>query len=463
MSEEKQCHAYSVCRTITDCFFKKSNVRFIILLTSALFFLCPVFNVYSVDLALPADKYWPSSTCRDCHVKIIEQHMQSRHSRSFVNQVFQAQYFKEVVPLIDTETSIVKDAEGCIACHSPVTYNTGKKLIVSNKEVLYDSSGVTCDFCHTIKDYKGEKPGGGNYISQPSKQKLGPFKSEASWHHIYSELHTKSEFCAICHNMVNQHGVEIKSTFTEWKNSPYAEEKIQCQDCHMNARGFLIEDEPVYESGKSSYSVLGFSPYREKLYTHRFPGAHTKEQIVGAITLSMELSRSEASVGDDVKIKVIIDNSRTGHKMPTGSADLRFMYLELKAKGENRSHFIPAMPGRGLSGYDVTGSGISDAEILGREIADGMRIYRSIYVNKESRQTLASYDAVRIVFDNRIDACEIRAEEFNFVITEYIKDSVTIEARLFYMPYPAAFARNLELPEPEAFEISSAKKQLIIK
>ncbi|UCH81976.1 MAG: hypothetical protein JSW20_04950 [Nitrospiraceae bacterium] len=439
-------------------------MRYLIICVFTLsFFLYPVLIVYSVDYGSLDDQYWPSSTCRDCHVKIIEQHLKSMHSRSFTNDVFQAQYFKEVVPSIEKENGIAQDAEGCIACHSPVAYNTGKKLVMSEDQIQHNSSGVTCDFCHTIKDYKGETPGGGNYISTPSKQKLGPFKSESNWHHTYSELHTKSEFCAICHNMINRHGVEIKSTYSEWKNSPYAEQKIQCQDCHMNARGYLIEDEPVYESGKASYSLLGHSPHRERLYTHRFPGAHIKEQIAGSITLDMEFSSSEASAGDEIVIKVTIDNSRTGHKMPTGSADLRFMYLELKSSAGNRSYVIPAIPEKGLSGYDVTGSGPSDAEILGNKIADGMRIYRSIYVDKESRHTLASYEAVRIIFDNRIRACEMREETYDFEITDNAGDSITIEAGLYYMPYPAAFAEKLDLPEPEAFEISSIKKKLIIR
>jgi nitrate/TMAO reductase-like tetraheme cytochrome c subunit len=440
-------------------------MRFLITVFSlgALFILYPHLPSSAENLSTPAEKYWPSSTCRDCHVKAYDQHLKSMHARAFVDPVFQAQYFKEVVPRMTRERELSQDAEGCIACHSPITYSKGKKLVKSKRDVSSDASGVTCDFCHTIKDFKDDKPGSGNYISVPAKQKLGPIKSKSNWHHTYSELHTKSEFCAICHNMTNRNGLEIKSTYTEWKNSPYAEADIQCQDCHMNAKGFLTEDKPVFESGKSSYSVLGYSPYREKLHTHRFPGAHSSGQLAGAIRLGIETSRPEASSGDEIVLKIIIDNSRTGHKMPTGSADLRFMYLEVNVVTRDKVTSIPVGPVSGNTGYDVTGFRMSDMETLGNDITRGMRVYRTIFVDKTGRPTLSSYEAVNIIFDNRIDACEIREENYKFVMPEDSGEAMTVEAKLYYVPYPASFAEKLELPKPEAFEISSAIKKLDIK
>jgi len=231
----------------------------------------------------------------------------------------------------------------------------------------------------------------------------------------------------------------------------------------MNARGFLVADEPEYESGKASYSLLGHSPYREKLYTHSFPGAHTREQIEGAIKLTIEFNSSEALPGKDIMIKIKIDNSRTGHKMPTGSSDLRFMYLELKAVSGDKVISIPAGPVSGMTGYDVTGFRMSDAETLGNDIAKGMRIYRSIFVDSMDRPTLSSYSAVKIIFDNRIDACEVREENYEFFIPEDAGKSMSVEARLYYMPYPFSFAEQLELPKPEAFVISSVTGKLDLK
>jgi hypothetical protein len=216
------------------------------------------------NAAMPGpDVYWPSSLCKGCHVKIFEQHSHSMHANSFNNPVFQAEYFKQLLPRLSTP-GLMEEAKACIACHSPVSYiNNDRKHIVSVHEVDPQMSGVTCDFCHTISGYEGNNPGNAKYISAPGYQKLGPFKHESDWHHVYSELQTKSEFCAICHNRVNYLGLEIMSTFTEWEKSPHAKKGIQCQDCHMNIHGFLTGDQPVYEPGKAAIIEPGFAPDRD--------------------------------------------------------------------------------------------------------------------------------------------------------------------------------------------------------
>ena len=190
-------------------------------------------------------------------------------------------------------------------------------------------SGVTCDFCHTISGYAGNIPQNGNSISEPSERKFGPFRRETNWHHVYAELQTKSAVCAVCHNAVNHHGLEIKSTFTEWKNSRYAREGIQCQDCHMTVYGFQTGGKPTYDSGQAAHMIPGSAPVRAKLYTHRFPGAHSRTQVMGAITLAIEPGSSSVPPGDELAVRVHIDHERTGHKMPSGSADLRQLWLSL--------------------------------------------------------------------------------------------------------------------------------------
>lgn len=417
-----------------------------------------------------SEEYWPSSQCRSCHVNILEQHSQSMHAKSFTNPVFQAQYFKELLPQVDIDASLVKEAESCIACHAPIAYIIGKRHIVSKEEVDPFMSGVTCDFCHTIKGYKDESPGNGNYISVPGNQKLGPFmyKSPLPWHHVYSELHTKSEFCAICHNQVNHYGLEIKSTFTEWKNSPYAKEGIQCQDCHMNVQGFLTAGKPVYESGRAAYTSLAYLPYRSKLYTHRFPGAHSRTQVVGALTLSIEVKEQTALAGEEMTIHVLVDNSKTGHKMPSGSIELRLIWLELKAYiiSDITMRTIPITASsdfEGQTAYNVTGNEAFDQEVLKDDIPKGNRIYRAIFVDKTGKQTLSSYNAIKIIFDNRLNAAEIRKEPYLFKIPEDAEDKLFLFATLYYLPYPPSFAKRLGLPEPEVVEIASTKKYIILK
>lgn len=426
----------------------------------------PVVIAAQANDESPYKRYLPSSVCQTCHTAIFDQHAQSHHAKSFTDPVFQGQYFKELLPRAEKDPRLLQEAKACIACHSPVdSVNLKGNEILRDEASPYPAlSGVTCDFCHTIAGYVGEMPGSGNYISEPSvERKLGPFMHEYNWHHVYSKLQTKSEFCAICHNAVNQHGLEIKSTFTEWKNSRFAEENIQCQDCHMNSLGFLVAGQPRYESGRAAYLPFGRgAPYRSLLYTHRFPGAHSRTQIFGTanLTLTIETEKTIVSPGDKIIIHILVDNSRTGHKMPSGSADLRQLWLELTAFNGERIIPIPSRSAIGSAGYDVAGKGPFDQEILSEDIPEGNRIYRAIFIDEERKQTLSSYNAVDIIFDNRLNASEIRKETYAFKIPENVKGKITLRASLNYLPYPSSFSNRFGLPKPDLFEVATIIKKI---
>ena len=420
------------------------------------------FWVYSVRKHCPwgPEDYWPSSLCRECHGKIYEQYEQSWHAKAFDNPVFKAQYFKEVVPLAFKDSALLEEAKGCIGCHAPIAYLKTRGHVISDAQVNQEISGVTCDFCHTIRGYSGKSPGNYNYISIPGTTKLGPFKIKTNWHRKYSELHTQSEFCAVCHNAVNHHGIEIKATYTEWKESRYAEDGIQCQDCHMNMQGFLTAGMALYESGQAARMELVDVSYRSKIYTHRFPGAHSGAQVTGALTIIIEPEKLYASPGETITINIFIDNSRTGHKRPSGSADLRFLWLDVKAIAEEGNISILAADG---DENDVAGKRASDQDISENDIPRGSRIYRAIYVDKTGKQTLSSYDAEKIIFDNRLNAAEVRKETFHFTVPYETNGSVSLVAKLNYLPYPSSFSKRLEVPEPKNIEIASCSKKIIIE
>jgi hypothetical protein len=413
------------------------------------------------------DKYFTSFLCTSCHEKITDQHVDSFHARSFSDPLFTSQYFKELLPVVKEDPELYREAKKCIACHSPIDFVVLNGRIFSEDQFSPARSGVGCVACHTIAGYDGEAPGNGNYISKPYGERvLGPFAEKHGWHHVYSELHTKSEFCAICHNAVNRYGLEIKSTYTEWKNSPYALKNIQCQDCHMNAVGFLTEGKPVYEQGCAVNPSSSFvrAPERPRLYTHRFPGAHSKTQISGTgdIAVHIETGKTVVSPGEEITIYVFIDNSKTGHKMPSGSADLRLLWMQLNAVDGDK--IIPiAAASAGAGPYDVAGKGPDDQQILGDDIPGGARIYRAIFVDKTNRQTLSSYNAVQIIFDNRLNASELRKETYFFKVPDNARGKITLRASLNYLPYPSSFSRRFGLSKPESWEITSSSKELLLK
>jgi len=142
-----------------------------------------------------------STMCRGCHGKIVEQHEESMHAKSFSNPVFQAQYLRELIPQLPQHQDLKKDADKCIACHDPIAFIRNKGHITNPQQTIQNLSGIVCDFCHRISAYKGERPEGGNFIATPGESKFGPFKHASDRHHAYHELQTKSEFCGICQIM----------------------------------------------------------------------------------------------------------------------------------------------------------------------------------------------------------------------------------------------------------------------
>jgi cytochrome c554/c'-like protein len=408
-----------------------------------------------------SNDYQASNSCKNCHANIYEQYVESMHSRSFENPIVKTVFFDVLLPRAKNNNNLSSEVSACIACHAPLTFvRIGGDLSSFPDEGHY-IPGVECDLCHTVSGYTGSKPEGGNFISKPSVKKLGPFQYKEDHHRSYSELHTKSEFCAICHNRTNRYGLEIISTFSEWKESAYAEQGIECQDCHMNVQGFLTAGKPVYESGTAAQGTLIDSKKRDKLYTHRFPGAHSESQVIGAITLDIQIDASAVEAGKDMMIYVAVDNSKSGHKLPTGSAELRLLYLDLVAEVGGRTVHIAANS-LNKEMFDVSGKGRFDSEIIGKDILPGSRIYRAICIDPEGQQALFSFDAKEIIFDNRLEASEIRQEFFTFQVPDDVGMEFTLVASLKYLRYPRSLADRLGIARANAIELATVRKEILL-
>lgn len=416
---------------------------------------------------MPAPKsgdFTPSTVCQNCHGKIYAQQADSWHALAYGDQIFQAQYFNELIPLAQGNEILLKEADKCIACHAPIAYLDRSGHITSREQLTSQAAGVNCDFCHSLKGYEGDQPGGGNYISSPGETKKGPLTlDKAAWHREYSEFHTKSEFCGTCHNDISRFGVEIKSTFSEWEKSSYAGRKISCQDCHMNLVGFLVRDKAVFERGRAASMTLGQPPVRSRLYSHFFPGGHEKGQISNAIVLDLEIDRWEASPGEDVILTVNVRNEKVGHSMPSGSGDLRLLWLELYAQSGNAMNFVPIAEGAGIEMYGVAGRSHFDREFTAADVREGSRVYRTIFADENGVPTQSSYNAAKIVFDNRLKADELRKETYHFRVPHDAGGSILFTAMLNYQPYPSSFAKRLGIAETAPVKFGLATKKLAVR
>lgn len=205
----------------------------------------------------PANMYWtvpdmpgshkaaqfnPPQVCSGCHEDIYNQWKGSMMANAWTDPVFQAVYFEYVKK---AKTGHEKsEVAMCSRCHTPIGYlaNDLDRYRADKKLPAIEAAGVQCDLCHSVSGSAGM--GNGAFIIETGDGspgiKYGPFKDASSTFHKtqYSELHTRAEFCGMCHDVNHAHNImAIENTYSEWRTGPYntgdPETTVTCQDCHM--------------------------------------------------------------------------------------------------------------------------------------------------------------------------------------------------------------------------------------
>lgn len=395
-------------------------------------------------------KYSPAAACETCHQKMFVQHRFSMHHQAYEDPLFLSQLYGQLAPSASGDPRLAREAQTCLSCHSPITWLQAGRVLVSRDEVRREFAGVTCDFCHTVSGFRGSAPGNANFIVQPGETKLGPRQQDTDWHHAYHSLQTSSDFCGLCHSGRNTLGVETIATFSEWKASGYAKRGVQCQDCHMNAKGYLVDGVGVFDSGEAADMEARPTKGPAKIFSHRFPGAHSASQLSGAMEVSVRDRHERLVPGQKLTLEVLVNNSRAGHKMPTGSAELRLLWLEVRVGRSDDSvvELLRAKPSDPARPLDVAGSSPSDAAILGADIPAGARLYRAVHVDQAGAQTQEAYLAAKTIFDSRLESGEIRTERFEYTVPADLRDGddLHVEASLKYLTAPSAYYRRFGLP-----------------
>jgi hypothetical protein len=196
--------------------------------------------------------------------------------------------------------------ELCYACHAPFARHEGPLDLTSSPH----EEGVSCDYCHSIREVE-VSPRINVVRVEPGDVKVGPHADAKSTGHGTQELPLirRSEFCAGCHYFAwPTTGMPVDWTYAQWKESSYAKEGKQCQDCHMPRR-----------PGRSSSDPS--APDRGGVASHRFLGARDLPTLRGALAL-----RARREGGTAV---VEIENVGAGHSIPGGGGELRVLELKV--------------------------------------------------------------------------------------------------------------------------------------
>ncbi len=349
-----------------------------------------------------AYRYLGADKCVKCHRRQVRQWRHSLHALAHSEPVYDAYFIKA------SRDSGQALETFCARCHTPIGVHQGTIPFRKAPERPGDTAvsavaaeGLGCDFCHTISG--AEKLVNGGFVLQPGETKLGPYADSSSTFHQTkgSKLYRDSAYCGTCHNVTHpQNGIVLESTYTEWKQSPYAAEGVSCQDCHMTA-GLT---ERVARKGQAASD----GPEREHVSDHMFVGpnvlfASSKKAAAELRKLSLELLRraGEVEIGTidrhngALRLSIRVTNSGAGHGLPTGVTEIRQMWLEVKI-------------------VDARGKAVMHSGALDRQgNLDAQAIkYTTDVKDSSGRITSQFWNAVEKVRDHRIAARE--------TVTEYL-------------------------------------------
>ncbi|NIM58006.1 MAG: hypothetical protein GTO16_03555 [Candidatus Aminicenantes bacterium] len=367
---------------------RKMTIWSILILGIFLFFLHS--HVGSKSALQKAPTFTSSESCKECHEEIHNHWKNAMHSMSIEDPIFKAAYMESYL-------NTAGEAKfNCMRCHAPVS-------LINNDYDLKNEitrEGVSCDFCHSVKKVNLDNRDN-PFELEIGETKRGPLSNVDSPAHKTepSSLFKSSELCAGCHEYTNDKGVKILGTYSEWKESPYAEEGTHCQNCHMP----LIIGKIVKPEIKAIK--------QKRINLHAISASHSTEQLQKAVKVEIKNIHLEEDV---IEVVVGVTNSGSGHFVPTGIPARKLILLvELRTPNEYFSQ---------------------------------QRIYQKIMQDESGKEIKKEgtvfLQAAKISFDNRIKPRETRMERFAFAKPRNKK--ITITARVDYL-YRTAILRPTEM------------------
>ena len=395
------------------------------------------------------------SLCGGCHNEIFKQWEGGVHANAFNDPIFQ-KATKLFLAEAETEGEL-EEARSCVRCHTPLGHLS---KVVETTEADYESvesvalgarSGIFCDFCHSVKSCAGV--GNAPFLvdagqeGSEQKTKWGPRSDAVSSYHqsAFSELHTRSEMCGICHDVTHTvNGMPIERTYTEWREGPYntgdPATTVYCQDCHMRQRPGIPATGSTDRPDNPGISGFG-GKERSHVYSHYLVGGNAvlpalfeggEEKAQMAIErlqncASIEIISPEfPRVWQDAAIQVKVRNVGAGHYLPTGLSEVRELWLEVKVKdafGRTLMH----------SGtVDLTGDLDPQARLFNIKLAD-----------RDGNPTINVAKADHVLSDTRIPPKGYRLEHFSFFVPLSGIVGYTIDARLLYRSAPQSLIDTL--------------------
>ena len=303
----------------------------------------------------------------------------------------------------------------CANCHAPAAAINAPDDTRLDQVEGVAREGVFCDVCHKIRDVKiggGLGVGGAVQLQrQPAWLNFfafGPFDDYLGGPMLttFNPLLTQARFCGGCHEYVNDHGVTVQSTYSEWAEMSGADpDALQCQDCHMKkkfGKEYQGEPEGMAKILNDEHVAANHGTWRpkSKIFPHTFHGG--REYAKEAADLEITTSQVEG----ELVVKARIDNVNAGHALPTGMP-FRHMILVVDATvdGKNLAQTagptVPDYGGKGGAPEDLAGKpGKGFARVLGDDTdARNVPFWRATREIEDTRIRPAEFDEFELRFE----------------------------------------------------------------
>ncbi len=384
-------------------------------------------------------------SCADCHTDISAQWRSSIHAQSVTDE-----YYLAVATLFIEERG-VEAVRYCAACHNPVGLMRGEVEIsvgqqpVGSSNKAYESralgvhlplsdaaaEGVTCVVCHAAVTV-GTPPNNGNLALQPGTAELPEHAFGQLALHAAPDRHkaqrapqvlADAALCGACHNLYTEAGTPLEPTYDEWLASPYPAQGKTCQSCHMPKVAARRSDRGLVGAVAAHGGIPGAPS--------SLPGTGNDTALLRtAAELALDLQR-----GDPWRVTVSVTNRGAGHKLPTGAADLRQVWLEVTLR--DATGLIIWQTG----GFDAYGALTPDTiqfrKVLGDASGRPVELHRF-------------WVATQVLDDTTLDPLETRIIPYTVLPPDPARGPYKLTARLLYGDVSQSFAEfALNRPAPD--------------
>lgn len=312
--------------------------------------------------------------CRSCHAEYYAEWSASMHAYASRDPVFLAMNRR------GNEETAGALGSFCVNCHAPMAVLEGQTSDGLNVESLPSSmQGVTCYFCHNVARVNGTHDNPLELDSAlPNALRAGIANPAPNPHRAgYSALLSGSEpesatLCGACHDIqlpsppgppsLSGNPVALERTFAEWQSTIFAAghdsanpQGISCAGCHM----------PAPTRGATGVVAPG-GPSTRLLHDHLFPGVDVAlpppaasalplndAAVQGFLETTLRVARLCVEYPIDpadrqrIRVLVDLDNVGAGHAWPSGAAQDRRAWVDLRVLLDEQVVYASGEPAPG--------------------------------------------------------------------------------------------------------------------